>query len=187
MSEWKFLIPKYHDSSFSKNQRSSYSADLDWPSVGIYCGQHDEPWLFGSFAIDGEIFEDLGEVYWAWSRNWVTGDGYQIHLGRQAGTGGPQRIVDNMPYDKRAMADALGSAVEIHGPDSPEAAAISKQMDHANSEVRSRVPLKCGTCGEHRVFRRERAEPIVKTLWAVGIREVELQLFARRVDRGASS
>lgn len=185
---WNYLIPKYYGSPWqNKYNRTNYSADLDHPTVGIYCCRDEPmPWLCGSFSVSSAVWEKKQEVFWGWRRDYLTGDGHMITLGRgqMAAGGSPeQSIVDDRPWVREDAHDRLTAAIRDHGILSSQATAVHDELRHADATLRLRIPVRCGICGLARTFRSDTVQDIVTRLWQVGIREIDLLTFARRVDR----
>lgn len=182
---WDYLVPVLHGSAWEKYANPLTSADPDWPTVGIYCPHDPEPWLLGSFTLSAAVVEDRGERYWAWQRDYVTGDGYLIHLGRQSGAPPHQGIVDDQPFDKKSAGRRAMEAFEQHGIDSPEFQKAADLLARGDEGLRLRIPIQCGVCALERTFRADSVQQVLGVFWTAGIREISLEMFARRVDRRA--
>lgn len=180
MTDWKYLVPRYVGSAWAQpHELSTTSVDLDWPRVGIYCPHEPVPWLLGSFSVSAALHEWGGAQRWTWARDFVTGSGHVIRLGRKSDAEPFQSIVDDAPHDPEALYERLTQL----DPMSEDAADILAGIERADASMRSRVAMKCGTCRLSRTFRMERVEPLLSTFWHAGIREIDLESFARRVDR----
>ena len=179
---WTYLVPSLFGSRWDVRGGPLYSAPLDWPTVGIYCPHEPHPWLIGSFCVSPDVLEHRGEIYWRFRREYVTGDGYLISLGRQSGDTGTTQLVGDEVYDRQAVADELARALADHGILSSQAKGASAKIDRANSDLRVDVRLTCGVCTLRRKVRSETVQPIVNLLWRIGMREIDLATFLRRVD-----
>jgi len=182
VSNWKYLVPKLAGSQWD-TRGPVYSTDLDWPTVGIYCPHDPAPWLLGSFSISPEVLEQRDEAYWGWRRDFVTGDGHVIQLGRNSTRSATQSLVGNEVHDADALNAAFARALELHGPLAPETAEAMSKLEAADQGLRQRIPLECGYCRLSRVFRSDRVQRVLTTFWQAGIREVPLTSFAARIDR----
>lgn len=182
MTTWNFLIPRLAGSPWDK-PGALYSTDLGWPTVGIYCPHDPAPWLLGSFAVSPEVLEQRQEVYWGWRRDFVTGDGHLIRLGRNSTRGATQSLVGNDLHDAEALQRAFTRALEEHGPLAPETTEVMAKLEASDRDLRQRIPLECGTCRLSRVFRSDTIQKVLTTFWQAGIREVPLATFATRIDR----
>lgn len=185
MDRWSYLVPTYFGSAWETPGTSRTVADLDWPTVGIYCPHDPTPWLLGSFTLSPAVLEQRGEPYWGWGRKFATGDGYVIRLGQQSGEDGTRSLVGDGVLDRDALGRNLSAALAAHGPLSPEAHEASEAMERANADMRLGINMRCGSCTLRRRFRSDTVQPILTKFWQLGIREVPLENFAQRVDRRA--
>ena len=177
------VVPSLHASPWAKPGAPMIAALEGWPRVGIYCPHEPAPWLIGSFVLDEEASERAGAPYWSWTLDYPTGDGHLIRLGRNGERGRAQYIVDDAERDRGAEKAEVRRAT-LSG-DASELEAVTRAIDHRESNTRARIPMMCGTCGLSRTFRAEHLHRIASTFWAVEYREVPLTVFARRVDRRA--
>lgn len=159
MTPWPYLVPQHAGSPWSDLPTTGPAAALDWPTVGVYCPHEPTPWLLGSFRLSAEVLEHRGEAHWSWSRDYLTGDGLLIQLGRRSGDTGLHFLVGDEPTDR--------------------------QVSRFVTDLRSRVTLRCSICGTSQAFRLERLQGVLATLYAAGIREITLDALARRVPNAA--
>lgn len=170
-TSWDYLVPRFDASPWSG--MSVRVADPAWPTVAVYCPHDPVPWLLGSFTCDAD------SKYWGWSRDYPTGDGHIISLGRRSGSHGRQYLdQSDQPIDRTAERQALRDATGSQD-------AEQNYRRWAGADARVRLRLTCGVCALDSVFRSERVQPLVSILWANGIREVTLTAFARRVSNAA--
>lgn len=182
MSDWKYLVPRLHGSPWDA-RGPLYSTDLEQARVGIYCPHEPSPWLLGSFTLSPEVLVQRGETYWGWERDFVTGDGYVIKLGRNSKRAATQSLVGDALHDADALKIAFRRALEEHGPLAPQTIEAMSKIEGADQELRLRIPLECGFCHLSRVFRSDRVQGVVSAFWQAGIREVPLGTFAAAIDR----
>lgn len=183
-ADWDFVVPRFFDSPWYRagHQRSVFSTNLDLPNVGVFCPHDPHPWLLGSFEVSEEVYRQTGKVHWAWVPEFVTGDGYVIHLRRQSARRHMQYLVDDRPHDSQALAAELTEALKEHGPLSAEAQALSEQMGRASQSIRGRIVMECELCDLRRVFRSENVQAPVAMLWQLGRRELTLEAFSKVFD-----
>lgn len=179
--EWDYLVPRLHGSAWDKGESSRFVADLDWPTIGVYCPHEPQPWLLGSFRVSAAVLEERGVASWSWTPDYVTGDGYTIRLRRQSESGHTQQLVGNEPYDRKVLEAELAGTVDKFGV-GPEAMAISERMDSAAANLRGRPILECGECGDRRVYQSESVQAAVALLWEHGRREIALDEFHKFKD-----
>lgn len=183
MADYKYIVPTYFGSPWDKGARGVYSAEVEWPRVGIYCRQGHDLWLVGSFTVSHEVLKQRDEIYWGWDSAYMTGDGYLIRLGQQSGAGQSQEIVGDELRDREQEARDQSRALELLATgDLEQALPLMERQTNADAEVRLRIPLTCRECGYQRVFRSDKIQGVVSKFWEFGIREVGLREFATRVD-----
>ncbi|WP_299051793.1 hypothetical protein [uncultured Nocardioides sp.] len=182
---YNFKVPVLSASRWAEAEtRSTHSADLDWPRVGIYCEDQHALWLLGSFVVSHEVAADRGHNYWAWERRYLTGDGYLIRLQRQDGGEGVQQLAANQPTNPRGEQAALAAAQEaLERGDFAAAEKLMSGLGASEADSRLRMPLACGMCGGPRVFREDRVQSVAQRFWDFGIREIDFKSFAARIDR----
>ncbi|MFJ1510913.1 hypothetical protein [Cellulosimicrobium funkei] len=183
---WDYVVPALHGSPWEQYASPLVSTDLDWPTVGVYCPHAPQPWLLGSFHVSDAVLEERDEIHWGWRRDYATGDGYLIPLGRQSGVTPTQSILDDAPFDKKATTARAMRALEQHGIESEQFKRASAEMARGDSELRARIPLRCGHCSLARTFRSESVQTVMSVFWRAGVREISLETLARRVDRRAT-
>lgn len=182
MTGWKYLVPKLAGSTWDA-RGPLYWTDVDEPRVGIYCAHEPSPWLLGSFTISSEVVEQRGETYWGWQRDFVTGDGYVIKLGRKSARAATQSLVGDEVHDADALNAAFRRSLDQRGPLAPETVEAMSKIEAAKQGLRLRIPLECGLCRFSRVFRSDRCQIVVSAFWRAGVREVQLKTFAAAIDR----
>lgn len=185
-AEWRYVVPKFFESPWHRPGGSVTRADLKRPNVGLFCPHEPLPWLLGSFSPSHAVLEERGTEFWAWRRDYVTGDGYLIPLGRGAEDSGNQELVDDAPADRDKLREDLLRSVGEAGPTSAEAIAVLRQMEEVDASLRLRIAAKCGICGASWRWRSGSVQQVAQAFWSRGIREVDAATFAAGVARSGA-
>lgn len=160
---WNYLVPDLADSPWWDYQM--HRVNLNEPHINIFCdrGHRNDPWLIGCFRVSSAVVQQRNEILWTWEREYVTGDGNMIQLGRHTEAEGTQRLIGDSPATSEAITES--------------------QLAGESEQVRLRVgDMRCNECGYNRRFRSESVQDILSMFWNIGYREVRLEMLAQRVD-----